>query len=82
MHGKIKIRTFLGIFKGCESTGDISLRPIFFLSPLANLRALVVRYCSLMVLILPIKMSYMISMFRVVWAISMCFFNFCVSFLY
>ena len=46
MHGKIKIKPFLGVFKGCESTGDISLRPIFFLSPLANLRALVVRYCT------------------------------------
>ena len=45
MCGKIKIRPFLGVFKGCESTGNISLRPIFFLSPLANLQALVVHYC-------------------------------------
>ena len=37
MHGKIKIKPFLGVFKGCESIGNISLRPIFFLSPLANL---------------------------------------------
>ena len=46
MHEKIRIRLFFGVFKSCKSTGgDINFIPIFFLSPLANLRALVVRYC-------------------------------------